>query len=602
MFFPICLFCGVDIALTKGFLCIYVCYIYMFFPMCLLDLDSDIKQTLQGIHSASTQLVNASKWTQTLTQTQTQIQTPLRLRSKKTNGPLDSHNQILTFHPALIVIGNLGLVGFCLIVRACLRNIREFLKSLCLLILVPLGFERVIDMGSPSNSSPSLFPSHHCKTLHLVDNLHKHVHACGLAKKVDLVIASPLLRTMQTAVGVFGGDGYKHGVNAIPLMVENAGKSSRSSISSLNSPLFVAVELCRELLGVHPCDKRRSITEYQPLFPVIDFSLVTCNIWVYIFVGSEEILNPDELQCRGSLDKVLKRYRWIAMYPTLKKLVDDMGYADFCSINTGNLDNRLIHALVERWWPSTHICYFPCGELGFTPLDFVMLTGISFGRGRELPYDERYSKLEEAENMFPGITSSDMRSTKLRRPEVRVASALSTQRVPLVSVPYGHNTLWYLGDRCMRQMIGLDSVPYDPPQEIMKFSRYDRELYQSLKDVDFYDDRDYLIPDVDYMTYWHLVHQNPKIVCTIVKMTGNILSVGRDLVRPDVIFPPTSSLATSSQVQDYGVQATDDPCDIGWFMDVAGPNDQRRRIPIPVMQVPFPCPPTYSTDESWHQN
>ncbi|KAF6167604.1 hypothetical protein GIB67_031187 [Kingdonia uniflora] len=96
---------------------------------------------------------------------------------------------------------------------------------------------------------------------------------------------------------------------------------------------------------------------------------------VHIFVGSEEITNRDELQCRGSLDK----------------------------------DNRLIHALVERWWPSTHSFHFPCGELGFTPLDFVMLAGISFGRGRELPYDERYSKLEEAEKMFPGITSSNMR-------------------------------------------------------------------------------------------------------------------------------------------------------------------------------------------------
>ncbi|KAF6153862.1 hypothetical protein GIB67_001095 [Kingdonia uniflora] len=115
------------------------------------------------------------------------------------------------------------------------------------------------------------------------------------------------------------------------------------------------------------------------------------------------------LQNRGSLDKVLKWYRWIAVYPTLKKLVDDMGFADFCSINAGNSDNRLIHALVELWWPSTHTFHFLCGELGFTPLDFVMLTGISFGRGRKLPYNERYSKLEEAEKMFPGITSSGMR-------------------------------------------------------------------------------------------------------------------------------------------------------------------------------------------------
>ncbi|KAF6165682.1 hypothetical protein GIB67_012579 [Kingdonia uniflora] len=95
--------------------------------------------------------------------------------------------------------------------------------------------------------------------------------------------------------------------------------------------------------------------------------------------------------------------------PELKKLVDGMGFTDFCSINAGNLNNRLIHALVERWWPSTHTFHFPCGELGFTPLDFAMLMGISFERGRELPYDERYSKLEEAEKMFPGIISSDMR-------------------------------------------------------------------------------------------------------------------------------------------------------------------------------------------------
>ncbi|KAF6169181.1 hypothetical protein GIB67_013611 [Kingdonia uniflora] len=85
-----------------------------------------------------------------------------------------------------------------------------------------------------------------------------------------------------------------------------------------------------------------------------------------------------------------------------------MGFVEFCSINAGNSDNRLIHALVERWWLSTHTFHFPYGELGFTPLNFVMLTGISFGRGRELPYDERYCKFVEAEKMFPGITSSDM--------------------------------------------------------------------------------------------------------------------------------------------------------------------------------------------------
>ncbi|KAK3423418.1 hypothetical protein EUGRSUZ_F00458 [Eucalyptus grandis] len=155
-----------------------------------------------------------------------------------------------------------------------------------------------------------LYPLHRCKTLHLVrhaqgihnvegeknhdaylsydlfdahltplgwqqvSNLRKHVQAHGLSKKIDLVIASPLLRTMQTAVGVFGGEGYTDGIGAPPLMVANAGNSDHPAISSLNCPPFIAIELCREHLGVHPCDKRRSISEYRPLFPAIDFSLI----------------------------------------------------------------------------------------------------------------------------------------------------------------------------------------------------------------------------------------------------------------------------------------------------------------------------------------
>ncbi|KAL6995223.1 hypothetical protein U1Q18_005358, partial [Sarracenia purpurea var. burkii] len=79
---------------------------------------------------------------------------------------------------------------------------------------------------------------------------------------------------MQTAVGVFGGEGYMDGIDKPPLMVANTGNSSHPAISSLNCPTFVAVEFCREHLGVHPCDRRKSISEYKPLFPAIDFSLI----------------------------------------------------------------------------------------------------------------------------------------------------------------------------------------------------------------------------------------------------------------------------------------------------------------------------------------
>ncbi|GAB2292062.1 hypothetical protein Dimus_026309 [Dionaea muscipula] len=159
-------------------------------------------------------------------------------------------------------------------------------------------------------ATPSFYPLHRCKTIHLVrhaqgihniegdknykayikpeyfdapltplgwqqvDNLRKHVHASGLFKRIELVITSPLTRTMQTAVGVFGGEGYTDGMTALPLMVANAGNSNHSAISSLNCPPIVANELCREHLGVHPCDQRRSISEYQYLFPALDFSQV----------------------------------------------------------------------------------------------------------------------------------------------------------------------------------------------------------------------------------------------------------------------------------------------------------------------------------------
>lgn len=55
-------------------------------------------------------------------------------------------------------------------------------------------------------------------------------------------------RTLQTTVGVFGGEGYTAGMDVLPLMIANAGNSARAAISSLNCPPIVAVELCREHL------------------------------------------------------------------------------------------------------------------------------------------------------------------------------------------------------------------------------------------------------------------------------------------------------------------------------------------------------------------
>ncbi|XP_022149301.1 phosphoglycerate mutase-like protein 1 isoform X2 [Momordica charantia] len=179
----------------------------------------------------------------------------------------------------------------------------------------------------------SLYPLHRCKTIHLVrhaqgihnvdgeksykaymrpeffdahitqlgwqqiDNLRKHVHASGLLRRIELVVTSPLLRTLQTTVGVFGGEGYTAGMDVLPLMIANAGNSARAAISSLNCPPIVAVELCREHLGVHPCDKRRNISDYQFLFPAVDFSLIESDEDVLWKADVRE--TKEELAARG---------------------------------------------------------------------------------------------------------------------------------------------------------------------------------------------------------------------------------------------------------------------------------------------------------------
>ncbi|CAJ1970548.1 unnamed protein product [Sphenostylis stenocarpa] len=178
------------------------------------------------------------------------------------------------------------------------------------LLVASLLASRDSSSGMDNDAGQVLYPLHCCKSVHLVrhaqgvhnvaaeknhdeymsynyfdahltplgwkqvDNLRKHVKASGLSKNIELVVVSPLLRTMQTAVGVFGGEVYTDGISEPPLMTENVGHSDHPAVSSLNCPPFIAVELCREHIGVHPCDKRRTVSEYRNMFPAIDFSLI----------------------------------------------------------------------------------------------------------------------------------------------------------------------------------------------------------------------------------------------------------------------------------------------------------------------------------------
>lgn len=92
---------------------------------------------------------------------------------------------------------------------------------------------------------------------------------------VELVVMSPLLRTLQTAQLTFGDNLQR---NSVP---------------------WVANELIREELGSLLCNKRRPLSQTQPEFPHVDFSLLPQHpneddvMWTkYVFGNVDEHGNP----------------------------------------------------------------------------------------------------------------------------------------------------------------------------------------------------------------------------------------------------------------------------------------------------------------------
>jgi len=192
-----------------------------------------------------------------------------------------------------------------------------------------------VEDASPSFGY-SMYPVHRCKTIHIVrhgqgyhnvageldranymswefedaaltdlgwqqaDALHDHVVKNNILPQVELVVVSPLLRTMQTAAAVWGGgelaDDTKGEKSAL-MLAENAGVAKHAAISSVGAPRFVANEWCREQNGLHPCDKRSSVSSYKTRFPAIDFSEIETEEDTWWSPKSRE--TKEELWVRG---------------------------------------------------------------------------------------------------------------------------------------------------------------------------------------------------------------------------------------------------------------------------------------------------------------
>ncbi|XVF36537.1 hypothetical protein REPUB_Repub19eG0066200 [Reevesia pubescens] len=72
----------------------------------------------------------------------------------------------------------------------------------------------------------------------------KDVCASGLLKGIEVVITSPMSRTLQTAVGIFHGEDQADGLDGTSSFEDENGKSDEAS--NFNRPPIIAYELCRE--------------------------------------------------------------------------------------------------------------------------------------------------------------------------------------------------------------------------------------------------------------------------------------------------------------------------------------------------------------------
>ncbi|XP_024544563.1 phosphoglycerate mutase-like protein 1 isoform X1 [Selaginella moellendorffii] len=112
-----------------------------------------------------------------------------------------------------------------------------------------------------------------------IGRLRKIVGESGIDRRVQLVVVSPLTRTLQTAVGVFGS-------------------------GEIGSPPFVAQELCRERMSVRSSDKRRAISNYAPMFTTVDFSQIEDD--------DDKMWNPDTPETMKELQERITLFlQWL---------------------------------------------------------------------------------------------------------------------------------------------------------------------------------------------------------------------------------------------------------------------------------------------------
>lgn len=123
----------------------------------------------------------------------------------------------------------------------------------------------------------------------------------------DLVVVSPLTRTLETARHIFGVPRRPGTPSFLAKGEAPEGTAERKAGFHVAPPRFLAREECRERWGRYVCDGRRPISEVAPEFPNVDFSHIIHD--EDVFYGDER--ESDENCC----ERAVRFLEWLNKRP-----------------------------------------------------------------------------------------------------------------------------------------------------------------------------------------------------------------------------------------------------------------------------------------------
>nr|XP_027068653.1 protein MAIN-LIKE 1-like isoform X3 [Coffea arabica] len=115
------------------------------------------------------------------------------------------------------------------------------------------------------------------------------------------------------------------------------------------------------------------------------------------------------LNFRGAWPTALGLYR--QAHDQYKELFVAAGFGDFLKIDPVHIPQAYLVALMERWFSETNTIHLPCCEIGPTPVDWAMVTGLQF-KGESIRFNHQFEMIKALELL--GVESAAVTEGKIR--------------------------------------------------------------------------------------------------------------------------------------------------------------------------------------------